>query len=317
MTITNYPLTTPFSYANLGECNVTDHYVFRDPISGSNIFYPVTAWGGEFITASYSAFLSGGTFNIFADNCSQDFCRYTINLVPFSLYCITTVNYVLSNIDESQSKISKVIFNFGTQPANDTAVVAKDLLTLQSPSNLIVTKTYYPSDAYITEYITTIHVIYDSGCINTYILPISCYKCGIFEMYKDVNLINSQQTKRSYDVVLTLENQADQQMFNSLLLTNEPFYAIPKTRPFRLIEPVPVDLNVPTIPVVVPPAPVDPNPVVPPPIQFFYTAGPGIVIGPSQIAALNYDEQFNTPNNSIVLDGDTLPLQETSSIIIT
>lgn len=138
-------------------------------------------------------------------------------------------------------------------------------------------------------------------------------------MYENTVLINAQQTKQSYDVILSLENVQDNQLFNNLLRTNEPFFAIPILEPLpNTVEPVPPSKNKPDL-TLVPPVttqPVLPNPVQPPSIFYIYTEGDGIRMFPS-IVTFNLGDLFSTVNDSVILSGEDIPYASTPSILIT
>jgi len=317
MNYTNLSLSTPYALSGIDNCVFLDHYVFKDPVSGYNIFYPLTAYGGPLPTTppfTFTYTITGGTFQ---KDCSQDYCFNTITFQPIKIFCVTTVNFVLSSIDQSVSKIGKIIYDFGD--GSQQKVVTKDLISNISPANIVVTKTYYPTDQLCTVYVANINVVYDNCCINTYQITFSAFKCGILDVYRKVALLNSQQTKAPYNVLLTLENQDDRQLFNNLLLTNEPFYAIPKQKRLpNLVEPVPVDANIPTS-TVVPPVttqPVDPSPIVAPPPEYIYIGGDGIELIPNTIT-LTIGDSLTTIDESIILSGAELPYQATPSILIT
>lgn len=317
MKYANLPITSGVVLSGFNTCNFLDHYVFKDPVSGFNIFYPLTAYGGPIPTAPPFTFTNTVTGGIFVKDCVQDYCYSTFTLQPQKVFCVTTAKFVLSSVDQSVSRISKIIYNFGD--GTPEKIVTKDLITNASPANTIVYKTYYPTDALVTEVTTTIKVIYDNCCTNTYVLILSCFKCGILDVFEDTVLINAQQTKQSYDVLLSLENVSDNQLFNNLLRTNEPFYAIPILNPLpNTVEPVPPVKNRPPI-TVQPPItaqPVVPNPIQPPPLFYIYTEGDGIRMFPSTVT-FNVGDLFTTTDNSIILSGEDIPYAATPSILIT
>ena len=308
------PLLITSSLAGDDTCNTLDHYVFRDPVSGYNIFYPLTAYGGPIaIPFTITTTITGGTFVNF---CFRDNTNRIIDYPAISTHCITTINFVLSGLDESISKINKVIFTFSDD--NSQMIVTKNLLTKESIADRIVSKTIYPVKRdLITNYQTTIKVIYDNSFTSTFIVPISSFRCGILDLYEQAKLLNSQQTAKPYDVVLTMEDSGTKQIFNNLLLTNEPFYATPSLRRLpNLVEPMPPDAPLTTQTPVVTTQQVRPNPIVAPPPFYNYVQGDGIILNPSAVT-ITLGIGIDPADDSIEITGDGLPYFASPSILIT
>jgi hypothetical protein len=303
---------TSASISALGYCNYLDHYIFKDPISGVNIFYPLTAYGGPLSASggvTFDSVTSGGPMY---DVCFQDYCYKTYQVGTFKLFCNTTVNFRLSGIDETDSRVIKVIYNFG----DGSDMYEVDLSTINgvvySPINTVVSRTYYPTNTLVTTYTPTISVIRNDCCINTYTLTLSTFRCGILDIYEDVVLLNAQQTA-GFDIILTLEKKNDRQIFKNALNINDLEFVVPalSTLP-NLVEPVPPTRNKPRVDALVPKQfdqPVQENPVIAPEIGYNYIEGEGIDLVPNYIQLVPSEDliPLNDITSGVTISGDGPP----------
>lgn len=287
-------------------CTWLDHHIFRDTSlspTGYDFFYPLTAYGGPLSAGpinpeiTYDSIVSGGPL---ADTCYQDFCYQTIALSPVTIYCITTVNFVLTALDESVSDIIKVVYDFGDgseffvndyTPGVDGAI---------SPKDIIVSHEYYPTEKVVTTYIASVSVLYNNCCITTYINTLCSYRCGILEMYEDTYLLDATQSKDSNNIIFTLENLPRRQIFDNVLDLNEPLpylSALP-----NVLEPIPQLEPRSTTKRPVTAQRVRRSPIKPPTPRFIYLEGPGIDLDP------------NSPE--LLLRQQFISIAETSGIIL-
>lgn len=308
---------TSSSLSSFEYCNFLDHYIFSDPISGVNIFYPLTAFGGPLSAGSglpsstggvsFTSVTSGGPFE---DICFQDYCFKSVVLDPIKLYCITTVNFKLSGLDEADGKVIKIIYDFGdNSELKEVSFTRKNNIDI-SPKNIVVSKTYYPADKLAITYLPSISVIRSDCCVNTFRITLSTFKCSILDIYEDVVLHNAQQTA-GFDVIMTLEKRNTRQLFNNALNINDLEFAIPtlSSLPF-LVEPVPPAKNRPK------PEPVDPrqptlpieqNPVVAPEPGYYYTEGDGIDLTPGFFRIVPSEDILTIDTSGITISGDGPP----------
>ena len=305
---------TPLS--SYPSCNFLDHYVFRDTLSGYSVYYPTTAYGGSFTSSTFNFGVTGGSLN---KSCYQDFCFRTIYTRPLRLFCATNLTFVLSALDESVSNIVKIVYDFDDGTDN-TAVVPNYITNYTSPKTIFLSHVYYPKNEYITVYSPTITVIYEDSCITTYNFTLCAFKCGIIDAYEKVSLIQSRETFITENLLLTLENTPERHLFNNLLLTKNPVFALPSSSILEnVVEPVPVSKNIPFITTRVPAItsqPVFGNPVVAPLPTYSYIEGPGINLTPDQVTLLYY-QLFSTTDSSIILTGANLPYFASTGILIT
>jgi len=298
-------------------CSFLDHYIFKDPISGYNIVYPLSVFGGEFTTSAYTSGVSGGPF---VDVCFQDYCLKTTTLPPIKLYCVTTVNFVLTGIDQNDGEVIEVVYNFDDGSPQKEVSFIKNENQFISPLNIPVTKTYYPSiDSISKTYTPSISVIRNDCCINTYKITLCAFKCSILEMYEDVILHNAQQST-DYNVILTLEKRKDRQLFKNALDLSNIVFAVPvlSTLPY-LVEPVPPDLNKPKPEPLVPKIPTPPtnfNPIELPERSYFYTQGEGIDLIPDLLKIVPSQDIYTFVTSGLTISGDGPPYLQSEGIDI-
>jgi len=180
--------------------SVDDHYLFLDPLSGSNFVYPTSADGTDF---SYST----GQPTATADDGAFSPWGYTIqdliqNIPVGPLKGPYTINFDPSQLDTTSIAINKIVYNFGdgspetiiTAPAvQGSTIVNGQLLSATNPNNIIVSHNYYPqSNSSITVFTPSI-TAYGSNIIrNIFNVVISAAPISIYE-FDDIHLINNTQ----------------------------------------------------------------------------------------------------------------------------
>jgi len=211
--------TNVISLSTYDYCNWLDHHIFKDTSltpTGYNFTYPQTAYGGYFYpkVINFSKTVSGGPFY---DICYQDFCSEMFSVQSINIYCIATVNFILSALDESNAKAVKIIYDFNDK--SDLVIKTFDYLNPTSTplKNQIISHTYYPSENFITAYRPSISTVYEDGCTSTVTLTLCSFKCGIIDVYEDVSLLDAAQTQSVRTIILTLENRKNKQVFSNML----------------------------------------------------------------------------------------------------
>jgi len=300
-------------------CKTLDHYIFIDPVSGSRVWYPLTAYGGPLTaTASYVDYItsnalfstvSGGPMT---DVCYQDFCYSMSTKQPLKTFCISTVNFVLTGFDESTGKITKIVYNFDDN--NTIQEVTYNFATQQSPKNVIVSHTYYPKQSQVSTFTPIISVYKEDCCINALQFTISTFRCGIFDSYSESALLDATVSNVTQDVIVTLEQQAEKQVFRNMLKTLAPFSPVPtvSTLP-NLVEPVPVVKRV-TYVTPLTNQEFNVNPIQPP-LPVYTYEGIGIIVDPDP-TILGNQEAFTSIDESLILSGDSAPYGTGEGILV-
>lgn len=304
-------------------CEWLDHHIFKDtslyppntsiPPNGYNWEYPLTAYGGFFFpkAITFSKTVSGGPFY---DICYQDFCSEMFSINPVNLYCISTVNFVLSALDESSSKAIKMIYDFND--GSELLVRNFDYFNQSSLKNDIVSHTYYPSEKFITAYFPSISTVYEDGCISTVSMVLCSFKCGIVDVYEKVVLLDAAQTKSVRTVVLTLENKKDRQVFSNILDLDA---LVPLLSGSIALDSIPSPESVPLTIVRASSARLQfLNPVKIEVFNYEYVEGPGINLTPDVLSLKPGDLIYSSSDSGIALvNGDGAPYVIGDGIIIT
>jgi hypothetical protein len=182
---------------------VLDHYLFYDPISGSNFVYPETDDGTDF---SYST----GQPTVTADDDVFSPWGYYVqdvynNISVGPLKGPYTINFDPTKLDISQVDILKIVYNFGDGSPEviinnnvNTNILPQDLtqgtpLSAISPSAHIISHDYYPqSNTSIAIFNPSITVFYSNIIRWVYNISISSAPISIYE-FDDIHLINNTQ----------------------------------------------------------------------------------------------------------------------------
>jgi hypothetical protein len=300
-------------------CAFLDHHTFIDPISGGNPFYPLTAYGGP-LSANWAletqgliwpyndAFMqtivgvvssiSGGPM---LDVCYQEYCYSFSRLAPLRTFCISNVTFVLSGFEESTGKIVRITYDF--DDGTPVKTINYNYLNNISPKNIIVSHDFYPKKDVVSSFMPTISVVKEDCCVSTFKLFISTFRCGIFDTFANSVLLDSTVSNTAENVVLTLEQQDERQLYRNLLKTTTPFTQIPSITSLpNLVEPIPVFNRDTTIPINTA-APTSRNPVVPPLAEYTYIEGIGVDLSPDAFALIPAADMVSEDTSMVIITG--------------
>ena len=240
-------------------------YIIDPMASPFSFFYPTSVFGGEIATI-FTQFISGGETKISYDDLPEN----ELVLEGHYVFCDSEVVFDLSNFDQTESKIIKVIFN----PNNGSAIQTMDSKIssnqLYYPLLNTIKTTYYPSEEFYTFFYPKFKIYYEDGNIANIIIPLTSVQCGIFDSYKDKSIVEVVPFyKNSSNVLLFVNDNLE----DDLILTNistslkfdleEDFQEIIET-PLAIALGITSlqEIDTPTIQIPVPP--VNVNPVIPP-----------------------------------------------------
>jgi len=284
-------------------CNILDHWIFVDPVSGINVWYPLTAYGGDLIPTVYTSTVSGGPFY---DICYQDVCFEIVNITPVKTYCTTDINFVLSGLDESASKIIKILYNFGDgSPVQENALDAsiEPISSAPSPKLTTVSHTYNPGKTYITAYYPSVSVIKSSCCITTLNFTVCSFQCGILDLYDTVGLLNTQMLSPTYNLVVVFEDREEKQIYANLLLSQEPISLLSAASALPdLIEPIPLTARPAEFRYRIIP-PTELVGVEPPVPDYLYVACNGVTISPLTAFLVLGEDFYLLPRSGLTVQG--------------
>ena len=221
------------SYQVLERPSVLNHYLFNDPVYGTNINYPLTADCQLFTTdtTSFTA-TSGGIFYPWGYPIKNTLTTRSLGEFKGD----TTLTIVPSAIDETYFTTLKIIYDFddGSEILNvEKKTVINYIPTVAAldpgtPKDSIITHVYKPNNtATFTTYFPTISVFSSNLSMNVFRLELNLYPDSIFT-FKDFHLINSAQLTKAEDNVQKsleiLEISKDENLYvsNFLLVSSAP-----------------------------------------------------------------------------------------------
>lgn len=221
------------SYQVLERPSVLNHYLFNDPVYGTDINYPLTADCQLFTTDTTSlTAISGGKFYPWGYPIKNTLTTSTLGEFKGD----TTLIIVPSAIDETYFTTLKIVYDFddGSDILNvEKKTVINYIPTVAaldpgSPIDSVITHIYKPrSTESLTTFYPTISVFSANLSMNVYRLELSVYPDSLFT-FKDFHLINSAQLTKADDNVQKsleiLEISKDENLYvsNFLLLSSTP-----------------------------------------------------------------------------------------------
>jgi hypothetical protein len=204
-----------------------NHYWFSDPLSGTNIAYPVTA-NGDFFTYSTTPTVTaddGGFFPwgyIFED---------TFETIYAGKYKgLTTLNVNASGLSTAYFPILRIYYDFGDgEVYNNSRNVLIDYSKLAidsfingygygDPKFVTVDHTYQPSDTTFTvTYTAHVQVFNGSLVANNFFIIIDIVQDSIFD-FDDINLLDTKFISLSDKTIINvLEASNPEYILNNLL----------------------------------------------------------------------------------------------------
>ena len=227
MNYINYVLS---SYQTIQYPSIINHYIFVDPVYGTNINYPQSADGRLFTTTSYPSTANGGLLFPWGYPVQNTILSADLGLFKG----ITTLTIVPSALDETYYAIMKILYDFEGNDnvrniekgivqnvlSNNTAV-----LDAGSPKDTNIDYTFTPMSLLSTTYYPTITVVNGDLSLNIFNLKITLIPDTIFK-FDDFHLINTAQLTRGADSslksveVFEIDTDGTNYVSNFLLLSS-------------------------------------------------------------------------------------------------
>ena len=265
----------------------------------------ISGWGGN----NYSLSAYGGNFEIGYN----DLSNIKQKTAGDYIFCDSEVIFDFSNFDQSKSKIVKIIFNpdNGNHYQYFTSYIDENNVLIYPILSSIKTK-YNPSDLFYTYYNPNFIIDYADGtCINLTI-PITSIQCGIFETYKNKNILESlPYYKNISNILLFVNDNTNNETYIGDIYTRLPFI-LSSNLPEKdielpnIIRAVPVGSTIDSIiePIASKPA-TNVNSVLPPIPIIIYSEYDGISIFTNNSSFYGKDELINIDNSLTILSGGT------------
>jgi hypothetical protein len=321
-----------------------DGFFFQNIDFSSTYTYPTTTYGGPLTgDAGYIPYendgvafnfeISGGPIENYT---YEDFSKLTSFVDIGNFFCLPTITFAFSSYDESVSPINKISYYFNElqgvlSPSISTRLVTFfitptssptliEINSLQPPKQKTFSITPTPTESYQTNYTLFLSVFKMDNTVNKFICNLNLFQCGILDVYNSTNIIDSQILDDPRKILLTMEDRDNNQVFNSILKTDIPFYLLTggdiielkteEIEPQIVFElettPVPEvflaeqirQQNIPVVPIPEPKI----NPVVPVIAKYFYRGERGIRIRPPIVSLLPGQEFFyQQPQSGLII----------------
>jgi len=216
-----------------GTPSLLNHYLFTDPVYGTNIVYPNSANGYIFdIPTSYvfDASANGGKY--FPWGYSVENTYLSADLGFFKGQC--TLTFIPSGIDNKYYTTLKIVYDFNDNEIIDIekGIVQNILpgnvafLDNGSPNNTNVSHVYTSKSLSKTTYFPTVTVLNGNMVLNVFNFKLTILPGTVFD-FEDFHLINSAQlTKfdntqfKSLEVFEFNETSDDENYLTNFLLTS-------------------------------------------------------------------------------------------------
>lgn len=311
-------------YSSLSSFGVLDGGFLFDPLAAPlSFYYPLTTNCGS-LTGSNSVFnltAVGGEFETIYD----DLKNYTFVKKGDIVFCKTTVNFNLSNFDQSRSLIKNIIFD----PNNSEKIQIYSIkigVSAIYPNLNQCSSLYYPSENFYTIYNPKFIINYNDGTSQTIVSPLTVAQCGILDSYKNKSMLDSiPYFKEVNGVAVFINDKNNNELLASFLNVKSPFMFDTRELdsvklPFS-VSPIPFGqaiVNLPNPPPVeptIPEIPVEPNPEIPPKPVYKYQQSDGITLQPNPSELLP-EESFTSLDESVVLTSEGAPYNGINGISI-
>lgn len=303
---------------SLNDSNIKDLY-FKDD---GNLFYVVgnenagtygyglteswviSGWGGN----NYSLSAYGGNFEIGYNDLSNIKQKTAGNYV----FCDSEVIFDFSEFDQSKSRIVKILFNAdnGDDSQFFTSYVDENNSLIYPILSSIKTK-YYPSELFYTYYNPNFIIDYADGASINLTIPITSVQCGIYETYKDKNILESlPYYKNISNILLFVNDNSSNETYIGDIYTKLPF-VLSANLPEKdielpnIIRAVPIGSTLTSIEYITPSPVTNNNSVLPPIPIIIYSEYDGISIFTNNSPFYGGDEFVNIDSSLSILSGGT------------
>lgn len=270
-----------------------------------NESWVISGWGGK----NYSLSAYGGDLNIKYNDLSNIKQKTDGNYT----FCDSEIIFDFSEFDQTKSRITKLLFdpNNGKDYQIFTSYIDENN-NLIYPNLSAIKTNYYPSESFYTYYNPNFIIDYADGtCINLTI-PITSVQCGIFETYKNKNVLESlPYYKNISNILLFINDNLNNETYIGDIYTRLPFI-LSANLPEKdvelpnLIRAVPIGSTIDSIIEPISPSPRTNNNSVLPPIPIIiYSEYDGISIFTNNSRFYGGDELINLDSSLTILSGGT------------
>lgn len=205
-----------------------NHYIFSDPIEGTNITYPETANGAFFTTSTYLTAVTGGLLFPWGYSVQNTTTHLNLGVLkgPY------TITFVPSSIDNTYYTTLKIIYDFGDNSPIYT--VEKDIVVdytkinfeeitntadIGNPKEVKVSHEYWPSPNELTTFVATVTVVNGNFVNNIFFIYLSSVHDTIYDI-ENIHLINKLDLdSKAKDNLLIVEFDSNDTNISNIKIT--------------------------------------------------------------------------------------------------
>lgn len=229
-----------------------DAFFFKNVDFKSTFTYPTTTYGGTLTAGNYpvpvpegwdggvtfTQVVSGGTIQNYT---YDDYSSQTTPLSIGNYFCTPTIIFSFKSYDESVSPVKKITWEYQNKvsslspkisstkliiPLPGDEFLISDISKVLKPKNQSIQLDCIPDPQYIKLETVYLSVFKMDNTINKFTIYFNIIQCGLLETFGTSSLINSQILDSSNKILLTIENKETNNVYNTILNTDIPFYLL-------------------------------------------------------------------------------------------
>jgi len=229
-----------------------DAFFFKNVDFKSTFTYPTTTYGGTLTAGNYpdpvpenwdggvtfTSVVSGGTIKNYT---YEDFSALVTSLSIGNYFCTPVLLFSFSSYDESVSPVKKITWEYQNKVSSLSPKISAtkkivplsgdefeiiDISTVLKPKNQLIRLDCIPDPQYIKLETVYLSVFKMDNTINKFSIFFNIIQCGLLETFGTSSLINSQILDSSDKILLTIENKETNNVYNTILNTDIPFYLL-------------------------------------------------------------------------------------------
>jgi hypothetical protein len=181
-----------------GTPDLINHYIFVDPVLGTNFTYPISADGSRFTTTTgtfvYPFTAQGGNFFPWGYIITNTLTFLTAG--PFK--GPYTITFVPSAVDTTYYPLLKIVYDFGDGTSQSVERSIASTTDAANPKTTSPAHDYWPASQIKTTYNPSVSVVNGSSVVNIFNITFDMYHDSLYE-FGDYHLLDSLQLSKSFN----------------------------------------------------------------------------------------------------------------------
>lgn len=227
-----------------------DGFYFNS-INASTFSYPTTTYGGTLTAGilpdpipvnwdggvTFTEIASGGVIKNYS---YEDFSKILSKFYVGNYFCTPTLVLSFSTYDESKSFVKRITYTYKDKTYSITPEISSFFTFVNNVTSYDYIKTYklispkvktatvsvVPNEEYLKKETIYIDVIKADNTVNKLEVNFNVVQCGILDIYRETNILNTQILDDVNSLLLTLEDNNTKKTFNSIVDINTPYYLV-------------------------------------------------------------------------------------------